>query len=196
VARRQQATNRLFYNFNSNTNGFYFDNNMANTSHPSLPSSPAHESVLGKLSTASVNSSTPSTPRMTRKMPTDAAANAQPMLKMLKQKANLFTGSVTACGGGAGAGFDTSEFGLDSRPTIVHSAVSQHHHHHHKSKESILNRLFNRSKSKEKSQQPSNSSNQDAGMNLTSRKLRSTNELANTHATVNSYYYREQTKLC
>lgn len=123
--RPYPSTNRLFFNFNSNSNGFYFNDGT------SLPSSPAHNfnslskvKLIKNLNSNDNSVSVPSTPNLTRK--TSNPIN----FKVLKQKANSITDSVTACGGG--------------RATTVSNTVNN------KGKDSILNRIFNRSKSKSK----------------------------------------------
>lgn len=150
---KNNKNNRLFFNFNSN-NGYIFNDGS------SVPVSPAHNnfSSLTKIHNTSFNLnkhdssvSVPTTPRFNRKASDSNLAHniqiQQPVLKVLKQKANLFTegvaNSVTACGGGSAV--DDVDGVCD-----VRSVARSNSNVTVKSKESILNRLFNRSKSKEK----------------------------------------------
>jgi hypothetical protein len=68
----------------------------------------------------------------------------QPVLRMLKQKANSITNSVTACGGGGMSPNNFMEM-IEETTVTNKSSCSQQ-----PPKESILNRLFSRSRSKDK----------------------------------------------
>lgn len=186
-------SNRLFFNFNNNSNGI------------SLPSSPAHAPLnqspmrfnnvgngfatnkriinlnsadnssysSGSSSTSSSSVSVPSTPRVNRKQ-NHHQPQQQPVLKILKQTANLLTGSVANSVGVCGGAGVNSTNSVGKCPKDAYTPVST---------PSILNRLFNRSKSKDKLRL-----NQDIGSLMTNSNFNRSNEYSydNSRAIHNS----------
>ena len=194
------ANNRLFFNFNHSANN---RNYYESTVNASLPTSPAHQPsnpylqpmIKNRIVLNANNSSyhedssqfsnsvsVPSTPVINKRVKNLKANNKNqqnqaPVFKILKQTSNLFSANNVACGADR----------YDRYHTLANPKTN---------KESILNRIFSRSKSKtnstSNSMDESNTSSFKTSLTCVNPAGRRTGSFRHDENDLNDYYYNKK----